>query len=140
MGLWPSYRANGSLRRYRPQRVIARREVLSVMRRHWPGLVPLDLGLPDVDGQALIGRIREISPVPIVVLSSRRDESAKVAGADDFVTKPFGAVVSNLNLEELRAVPGGRHAAPCVDQAPEPSVPCRQRIRSTAGAPLDSSQ
>ncbi len=58
-------------------------------------LVVLDLGLPDIDGQALIGRIREASPVPIVVLSSRGDEAAKVAaldaGADDYVTKPFGA-------------------------------------------------
>ena len=55
----------------------------------------LDLGLPDIDVQALIGRIRELSPVPIVVLSSRGDEAAKVmaldAGADDYVTKPVDA-------------------------------------------------
>jgi two-component system KDP operon response regulator KdpE len=70
-------------------------EALSALRHHRPDLVVLDLGLPDIDGQALIGRIREISPVPIVVLSSRGDEEAKVtaldAGADDYVTKPFGA-------------------------------------------------
>jgi two-component system, OmpR family, KDP operon response regulator KdpE len=70
-------------------------EALSALRHHRPDLVVLDLGLPDIDGQALIGRIREISPVPIVVLSSRGDETAKVmaldAGADDYVTKPFGA-------------------------------------------------
>ena len=70
-------------------------EALSALRHHRPDLVLLDLGLPDIDGQALIGRIRQISPVPIVVLSSRGDEAAKVAaldaGADDYVTKPFGA-------------------------------------------------
>jgi two-component system KDP operon response regulator KdpE len=68
---------------------------LSALRHHRPDLVLLDLGLPDIDGLALIGKIRELGPVPIVVLSSRGDEAAKVsaldAGADDYVTKPFGA-------------------------------------------------
>jgi len=70
-------------------------EAMSAMRHHRPDLVLLDLGLPDVDGQRLIGEIRKLGPVPIVVLSSRGDEAAKVAaldsGADDYVTKPFGA-------------------------------------------------
>lgn len=70
-------------------------EALAALRHHRPDLVLLDLGLPDIDGQELIGRIRAISPVPIVVLSSRGEEAAKVAaldaGADDYVTKPFGA-------------------------------------------------
>jgi two-component system KDP operon response regulator KdpE len=70
-------------------------EALSALRHHRPDLVLLDLGLPDIDGLALIGKIRELGPVPILVLSSRGDESAKVtaldAGADDYVTKPFGA-------------------------------------------------
>ena len=60
-----------------------------------PALIILDLGLPDIDGLRLIDDIRKIGPVPIVVLSSRGDEAAKVAaldsGADDYVTKPFGA-------------------------------------------------
>jgi two-component system KDP operon response regulator KdpE len=68
---------------------------LSALRHHRPDLVLLDLGLPDIDGLALIGKIRELGPVPIVILSSRGDEAAKVsaldAGADDYVTKPFGA-------------------------------------------------
>ena len=70
-------------------------EAMSAMRHHRPDLVLLDLGLPDIDGQRLIGEIRKLGPVPIVVLSSRGDEAAKVAaldsGADDYVTKPFGA-------------------------------------------------
>lgn len=70
-------------------------EALTALRHYRPDLVLLDLGLPDVDGLTLIAKIREGSPVPIVVLSSRGEEAAKVtaldAGADDYVTKPFGA-------------------------------------------------
>jgi len=69
-------------------------EALGATRRERPDLVILDLGLPDIDGIDLIGKIRAQSQVPIVVLSSRGDEKGKVAaldvGADDYVTKPFG--------------------------------------------------
>lgn len=66
-----------------------------------PGLVVLDLGLPDIDGLDLLRTMRARNErVPIVVLSSRGDESSKVQaldlGADDYVTKPFG-------MEELLA-------------------------------------
>lgn len=58
-----------------------------------PGLVILDLGLPDLDGQQVIARIREWSEVPIIVLSVRTRESEKVSaldsGANDYITKPF---------------------------------------------------
>jgi two-component system KDP operon response regulator KdpE len=62
---------------------------------HKPDLVILDLGLPDIQGLDLLRMLRERSEgVPIVVLSSRADEVAKVEaldlGADDYVTKPFG--------------------------------------------------
>lgn len=57
-----------------------------------PDLVILDLGLPDLDGQQVIGRLREWTDVPILVLSVRDDENEKVraldAGANDYVTKP----------------------------------------------------
>jgi two-component system KDP operon response regulator KdpE len=64
-------------------------------RRKAADLIVLDLGLPDIDGLEVIGRIRAAgSTVPIIVLSSRDDEAAKVdaldLGADDYVTKPFG--------------------------------------------------
>ena len=68
---------------------------VDVARRKGTDLIVLDLGLPDIDGIEVIGRIRAAgSPVPIIVLSSRNDEAAKVdaldLGADDYVTKPFG--------------------------------------------------
>jgi len=59
-----------------------------------PDVILLDLGLPDLDGIEVIKRIREWSPVPIIVLSVRDRENDKVAaldaGADDYLTKPFG--------------------------------------------------
>jgi two-component system, OmpR family, KDP operon response regulator KdpE len=59
-----------------------------------PDLILLDLGLPDLDGVEVIRRIREWSQVPIIVVSVREREDDKVralnAGADDYVTKPFG--------------------------------------------------
>jgi len=59
-----------------------------------PDLVILDLGLPDRDGQEVLAELREWSAVPVLVLSVRADEKEKVraldAGANDYVTKPFG--------------------------------------------------
>src|SRR5437660_11861142 len=54
-------------------------EALSALRHHRPDLVLLDLGLPDIDGQALIGRIRQLSTVPIVVLAERGHGAGDVA-------------------------------------------------------------
>lgn len=69
-------------------------EGIRLIRQAGPELVILDLGLPDRDGMELIGEIRRFSAVPILVLSSRSDEKAKVTaldlGADDYVSKPFG--------------------------------------------------
>ena len=61
---------------------------------HKPDLAIVDLGLPDFDGLHVIRHIREWSPMPIIVLSARIQERSKIealdAGADDYVTKPFG--------------------------------------------------
>ena len=61
---------------------------------HKPDLAIVDLGLPDFDGVQVIRHIREWSPMPILVLSARIQERSKIealdAGADDYVTKPFG--------------------------------------------------
>ncbi|WHZ24000.1 MAG: DNA-binding response regulator KdpE [Nitrospira sp.] len=65
-----------------------------------PDMILLDLGLPDMNGSAVIGKIRAWSNLPIIVLSARDQEHVKVEafdlGADDYVTKPFG-------VEELLA-------------------------------------
>ena len=70
-----------------------------------PDLVVLDLGLPDLDGSVLIRRLRRDAMTPILVLSARDREAEKVAalesGADDYVTKPFGAAEL---LARIRAV------------------------------------
>lgn len=75
-----------------------------------PDVILLDLGLPDIDGLAVIGRIRREATTPIVILSGRYEEREKVEalerGADDYVTKPFG--VDELHARLKVAV---RHAA-----------------------------
>jgi two-component system KDP operon response regulator KdpE len=67
---------------------------LRTVTQHIPALILLDLGLPDIDGTEVIRDIRAWSSMPIVVLSARGEEESKVAaldaGADDYLTKPFG--------------------------------------------------
>lgn len=76
-----------------------------------PDVVVLDLGLPDIDGLAACERIRQVSDVPVVVLSATGAEDRKVAaldgGADDYVTKPFG--MAELEARIRMAI---RHRSP----------------------------
>lgn len=68
-------------------------EALSLFYANRPDIVILDLGLPDGDGMDVVKAIREISQVPIIIVSARQEEQQKIEaldmGADDYVTKPF---------------------------------------------------
>jgi two-component system, OmpR family, KDP operon response regulator KdpE len=82
----------------------SKKNALIMFLSHNPDLLIVDLGLSDGDGKDLIKQIREISKVPIVVLTARHDEKEIVAaldvGADDYITKPFSV---NELLARIRA-------------------------------------
>jgi two-component system, OmpR family, KDP operon response regulator KdpE len=93
-------RINLRVREYQVDVAATGAEALTMAARHPPDLVILDLGLPDLDGVEVIQGLRGWTKAPIIVLSGRADSVDKVealdAGADDYITKPFG-------VEELLA-------------------------------------
>jgi two-component system KDP operon response regulator KdpE len=111
-------------------------EALSSIIGQRPDLVILDLGLPDISGIEVTRRLREWSQVPVIILSVREHESDKIAaldaGADDYVTKPFG--IGEL-LARMRAAV--RHASQPATQSSyeigDLEVDLERRIVSVAG-------
>jgi two-component system KDP operon response regulator KdpE len=108
-------RINLSAREYDVSTAVDGTTGLAAVARERPDVIILDLGLPDMDGTEVIHGVRGWTSIPIIVLSAWGQESQKVAaldaGADDYVTKPFG--MDEL-LARLRAAV--RRAAPAPDE------------------------
>ena len=102
-----------------------------------PDLLLLDLGLPDMDGTTVIARIRAFSDVPFIVLSVREGQPDKVAaldaGADDYVTKPFGMeeLLARARAAVRRVQPGD--PAPAVMRYGDLEIDLARRLVTTDG-------
>jgi two-component system KDP operon response regulator KdpE len=90
---------------------------LEIMKDWTPHLVITDLAMPNLDGVGLTKRIRQVSEIPVIVLSVRGQDRAKVealdAGADDYVTKPFSMneLLARVRAHLRRVTPGGEASA-----------------------------
>ena len=101
----------------------------TMISSHCPDIIILDLGLPDMDGQEVLGELRSWTRVPVIVLSVRSSEAEKVraldAGANDYVTKPFGIQEFLARVRALLRLPQSTTNSPgqvlcgalCIDLA-----------------------
>ena len=96
---------------YKVEMAVTGKQALDMLRSMPFAAIVLDLGLPDIDGIEVIRAVRKIGTVPIIVLSARTAEAQKIEaldlGADDYLTKPFGAgeLLARLRVA-LRHAPG----------------------------------
>jgi two-component system KDP operon response regulator KdpE len=113
------------------------RDALAVAARTHPDLVILDLGLPDMEGVEVLAGLRGWTDVPVIVLSGRTDSLDKVealdAGADDYVTKPFGMdeLLARMRAVSRRSVPAT--AEPQVTVGDHVVDLAARRVTSAAG-------
>jgi two-component system KDP operon response regulator KdpE len=114
------------------------RDAMMLATSHSPELVLLDLGLPDGDGLDIARQLREWSQVPIIVISARGREDDKVtaldAGADDYVTKPFGMneLLARIRVA-LRHAEARQGPASSVVELDELRIDLAHRVVSRAG-------
>jgi two-component system, OmpR family, KDP operon response regulator KdpE len=110
---------NLKARGYEVQLAKSGHEALALAARRHPDVVILDLGLPDMDGIEVIHGLRGWSEVPIIVLSARTAEAQKVAaldaGANDYVSKPFGMDELMARLRVALRVPAADEEVPVIE-------------------------
>ncbi len=137
--LRPALEASG----YAVERADTAGEGLALALAHPPALVLLDLGLPDMDGQDALVRLRANSQVPVLILSARDQEADKVValdnGADDYVEKPFGLdeLLARIRAALRHAHPGT--AASEVFRAGDLIVDMARRTVVASGSPVQLS-
>jgi two-component system KDP operon response regulator KdpE len=125
---------------FEPVRAETGREALAEIARRPPDAVVLDLGLPDMDGQAVLSKARAFYAGPIIILSARDRELEKIealdAGADDYVEKPFGVgeLLARLRVAVRRQRPA--EEAPKVVHAGELVIDLPRRLVTRGGEPV----
>src|SRR3984957_3165585 len=114
-------RINLSVRGYEVVTASTGAGALRAAAEHKPDVVILDLGLPDISGIEVLGGLRGWSQAPVIVLSARTDSADKVealdAGADDYVTKPFGMdeLLARLRAAVRRGAAAAEGSDPIVE-------------------------
>ena len=134
--------ANLAAHAYRVVEAGSVREAFRSWDAERPDLVLLDLGLPDRDGSAVVRHVRRDSATPILILSARSDEREKVAaleaGADDYVTKPFGLDELRARVAALLRRSAGAAADPTGRIAVGPiAIDVARRVATVAGTVLE---
>ena len=116
------------------------REGLRALYARTPDVVVLDVGMPELDGFQTLERIRDLSDVPVIMLTARAAELEKVrglkAGADDYVTKPFGRQELLARVEALLRRPRARTEGPSTYADALVTVDFGQRSVSVHGRPV----
>jgi two-component system KDP operon response regulator KdpE len=113
-------------------------QAIGIARTNAPELILLDLGLPDADGTELAARFREWTRAPIIVISARDEEDDKVfafdAGADDYLTKPFGVkeLLARMRVALRHASQGAADTAPAL-QFGQMTIDLDRRVVTVAG-------
>jgi len=117
-------------------------EGLAAAATRQPEIIILDLGLPDMDGLDIIGRVREWSTIPIIILSARGQERDKItaldAGADDYVAKPFGVgeLLARMRVAVRHAARGAGDPGESKFSVGDLQVDLAQRQVTLAGQPV----